>query len=70
MFPAMSEDDRRSFREMLAPPLREAVKEATRIDDPAELELLAGSLLPSFALVGIPGAAAVAVDAVAEIPGA
>lgn len=55
---------------MLGEPLREAVKEAARLDDPAQLELFASDLLPAVALRSMPGTAAAAVDAIAELPGA
>lgn len=70
VFPALSDDDRRSFRAMLGSPLREAVQEAARLDDPADLELLSGELLPAGMLAEVPELAAEAVAAIAELPAA
>jgi len=69
MLPALSDGDRREFRAMVGRSLREAVRSAARLDDPAELELFAGELLPTILLAETPGAAAEAVDVIAEAPG-
>lgn len=69
MLPALSDDDRREFRAFMGRPLRAVARDAAKLDDPAELEQLAGELLPSLALTVLPGAAAEAVDVIAEAPG-
>lgn len=66
----MSDDDRRSFRAVIGRSLRQAVQEAARLDDPAELEQMGGELLPAVALSAMPGMAEEAVAAIAELPGA
>ena len=69
MFPAMTDSDRRHLRELVGSSLEEAVREAARIEDPAELELLASDLVPPLALAGLPEVAAELVDMVAECKG-
>src|SRR3989304_2457994 len=56
MLPAMPDDDRLSFRTMLRKPLRGVVREASKLDDPADLEEYGAMLLPAAAPLPIPGA--------------
>lgn len=69
MFQPLSEDERRDFREWIRRPACEIVREAARIDDPAELELLGAEIIPLEVLAGPPEAAAELVTMIGEARG-
>lgn len=66
----LSEVERREFREWMGRPVRALVRDAVRIDDPTELELLAAGVVPpALHEAGPPGAVAELVALVAETKG-
>lgn len=70
MLRPLSDDDRDEFRRFMARPLPGVVREAARIDEPAELERLAARLVPvELATLGPPGALAEFIGLVSEQKG-
>lgn len=69
MLEPVSEDECRGLREWMGRSIREAVWEAARVEDPAELELLGAELIPLEVLAGPPGAAAELVAMIGEAKG-
>lgn len=70
MLRPLSDDDRDEFRRFLARPLRGVVRDAARIDEPAELERLAARLVPvELGTLGPPGALAEFIGLVGEQKG-
>lgn len=66
----LSHDERREFRDWMGHSLGKVVRDAARIEDPAELELLAGGLVPPMLLVAGPaGAAAELIGLIGEAQG-
>jgi hypothetical protein len=66
----LSEEERREFREWMGRSVRALVRDAARVDDPTELELLAARLVPpALHEGGSPGALAELVALVAETKG-
>ena len=66
----LSQEERDEFRRWIGRSLRDVVRNAARIDDPAELELFAAGLVPPLVLVsGPPGVAAELVAILAEAKG-
>jgi len=66
----LSEEERQEFREWMGRPVRALVRDAARVDDPTELELLAGRLVPPVLCGdGPPGAVPELVALVAETKG-
>ena len=70
MLRPLSEEERREFREWMGRPIRALVRDASRIEDPAELELLAAGVVPpALSEAGPPGAVAELVAMIAETKG-
>lgn len=69
MLQPLTEDECRELRKWMGRSIREAVRDAARIDDPAELELLGAELIPPEMLAGPPGAAADLVAMIGEAKG-
>lgn len=69
MLQPLTEDECRDLREWMGRSIREVVREAARVDDPAELERLGAELIPAEVLAGPPGAAAELVAMIGEAKG-
>ena len=69
MLRPLSEDEVQEFREWMGTSIRKLVRDAARVEDPAELELLAGELVPAALLAGPPGAVAELVAMIGEAKG-
>ncbi len=69
MLRPLSKDEVQDFREWMDLSIRKLVRDAARVEDPAELELLAGELVPAALLAGPPGAVAELVALIGETKG-
>lgn len=69
MLQPLTEDECRELRKWMGRSMREAVREAARLDDPAELERYGAELIPPETLAGPPGTAAELVAMIGEAKG-